>query len=364
MTGFRGVVFGWYHQRNAGDDRFAHCIERWLHDHELIFLPHTEPPPLEVLRRADYVILGCGSIANSVHGVFSRMSQWIAKAKLPVFGIGLTVSLDEHLRTELRSVVESGGALWLRDQPSADWLQFDRNVVVGPDITWLYPRTFAGVAAPNTIGVNFRSWPLREWDPHLWGRQLKRDGNRLIPWPLCFGKDDDRPVIAQVVGEPVSDDEFVPSLPAQVSLVVAMRFHAVIFSLQTGTPVVPIANSKKLQWLLGQLELGHLSVPVESPDQFHAAAELARATLTAEALGELTNQLRAEAWRVADQFRDRIQIRCPSKRKSRSTSTQSLVAFSSQELRPAGSARVVQTPHCRPLRRSSANLPVPRTTAA
>ena len=83
-----------------------------------------------------------------------------------------------------------------------------------------------------------------------------------MPWPLCFGRDDDRPVIARIVGEPVSDDEFVPSLAAQVSLIVAMRLHAVIFSLQAGTPVVPIANSKKLEWFLQQVELEHLSVPV------------------------------------------------------------------------------------------------------
>ena len=52
-------------------------------------------------------------------------------------------------------MVDLGGALWLRDQPSADYLQFDRNTVVGPDITWLYPLKFAQAVAPNTIGVNF-----------------------------------------------------------------------------------------------------------------------------------------------------------------------------------------------------------------
>lgn len=304
---YRGVVFGWYHQRNAGDDRFVHCIERWLHDHELTFLPHTQPPPLDVLRRADYVLLGCGSIANQVHGVFSGMRRWIAAAGIPVFGVGLTVSQYPALRDELSSIIDTGGSIWLRDQQSADWLGFDRNVMVGPDITWLYPRRFDRQPSPGTVAVNFRPWVKRVWDPVVWGRELARVCPKLVPWPLCFGRDDDRVTLGQVLGAAVANDEFDPTTPAKAELVVAMRFHALIFAIQTGTPVVAVGNSVKVSYLLDQLGMSECTVPIEQPERIGEVVSRIRSEWPADRIQAIANVTRDKAWCVASQLKQRIE---------------------------------------------------------
>lgn len=315
----RGVVFGWYHQRNAGDDRFVHCLERWLHDHELIFLPHTQPPPFDVLSRADYAILGCGSIANQVHGVFSGMKRWIAKAKIPVFGVGLTVSQYPALRDELRSIIDTGGSIWLRDQQSADWLAYDRNVFVGPDITWLYPRSLSCHPAPGTVAINFRPWTKRVWDPVAWGRELARVCPRLVPWPLCFGRDDDRVTLGQVTGSEVSTEEFDLGTIAQAELVVAMRFHALIFAIQAGVPVVAVGNTVKVSNLLDQLGMAECAVPIEQPEQIGEAVLRIKSGWPVDRVREVSSRMCVKAWQVASQFKQHIEDVAQAQSKKRST---------------------------------------------
>ena len=183
----RGVVFGWYHKKNAGDDRLAHCIEHWLGDHELTFLPHTYSPPLEILQRSDYVILGGGSIANQVHGVFKNMRHWIDATNIPVFGVSLTVSQYDEFRHELSAIPETGGSIWVRDSKSAEWLDFDNGVVFGPDISWLYPRTFSHENRTEQVGVNFRPWSKIAWNPEIWKAELQQVfGNKVVPWASMF----------------------------------------------------------------------------------------------------------------------------------------------------------------------------------
>src|SRR6185436_6357089 len=51
------AVFGWYHHRNAGDDRIQQCLTRWLDGHTLAFLPAGRRPPVHLLRTYDAAIL-------------------------------------------------------------------------------------------------------------------------------------------------------------------------------------------------------------------------------------------------------------------------------------------------------------------
>jgi polysaccharide pyruvyl transferase WcaK-like protein len=192
MTTFRGLILGWYHQRNAGDDRLAHCIERWLHDHQLAFWSHTKIPPPELLLRCDYVILGGGSLANAHNGAFFGMKKWIEAAKIPVFGVGLSVSNIPALREEFKAIPASGGLIWVRDQKSADFLGLPpQQCTVAPDLSWLFPLTGEHFDLESTarsgVAVNFRPWPKRNWDPRNWIAPIAALKG-AVPYPLCFGR--------------------------------------------------------------------------------------------------------------------------------------------------------------------------------
>ncbi len=318
---YRGVVFGWYHQRNAGDDRIAHCIERWLGDHELIFLPHMESPPMDVLRRCDYALLGGGSIANQASGVFAGMQKWIRAARMPVFGVGLGISYYPELREELRVVSESGGCIWLRDQKSADFLGFEQTFVA-PDITWLYPHTFAPSLSltrePGLMGVNFRPWPKRQWSMQSWAEVLNRFEGRAESWPLCFGKERDENVLREVLPGQSETFEFDPTLPHRAELIVAMRFHAIIFSIQARTPFVALGNTHKLGCLLGQVGLEQACVQVEEPEKFTETLDYVRANISAERLSHITCSQSQKAWQAANLMKDRIETAAEQGRRQRS----------------------------------------------
>ncbi|HEX9998180.1 MAG TPA: polysaccharide pyruvyl transferase family protein [Abditibacterium sp.] len=317
MTPFRGLILGWYHQRNAGDDRLAHCIERWLHDHQLTFWSHTQTPSAELLSRCDYVILGGGSLANAHHGAFFGMRKWITAAKIPVFGAGLTVSSIPALREEFKAIPESGGLIWVRDQESADFLKLpSQQCITAPDLSWLFPLTGDHFGLESTarsgVAVNFRPWPKRNWNPRNWSTPIA-DLKGAVPYPLCFGRDDDRPVLREVFGarapefRSLQDDaEFDPTRAARAELVVAMRFHAILFAIQSGTPFLALGNSRKLQWMLDGLDLGEYVVPIEDPEKWDAKLALARSMDSGKLLG-ITARQKALAWETANTFKTRIE---------------------------------------------------------
>lgn len=304
----QGAVFGWYHKRNAGDDRLAHCIENWLSGHELIFLPHTSFPPIELLQQVDYVILGGGSIANQVHGVFKNMRQWIQAAQVPVFGVSLTVSHYDEFRYELSSILETGGMIWVRDPKSAEVLRFERDLVVAPDISWLFPRSFPHEVRNDSVGINFRPWSKVDWEPQAWKVQLNQAfGDRLTPWPLCFGKDDDLSILDQVMTIQNCSGEFDPTVPSRSQLIMAMRYHAIIFAIQAGTPFIAIENTRKVQYLLEQVGLSHAAVPLNQPNQLLQTLESVNSSLTPELLAHVTQRMSNQAWEVANLMRERIE---------------------------------------------------------
>lgn len=328
MRPFRGLVLGWYHQRNAGDDRLAFCIERWLHDHELTFGTHTQTPPRELLERCDYVVLGGGSLANAHHGAFRNMRDWIEAARLPVWGVGLTISSIPALRDELRALGASGGRIWVRDQESADFLGYSRDeCVAAPDLSWLFPLGGARFGLPpdaprKGIAVNFRPWPKRNWSAGAWREPIARlEG--ATPYPLCFGRDDDRATLREVWGENAlehhalrPDAEFDPTLAARSELVIAMRFHAILFAIQSQTPFVALGNSRKLQWMLDGLGLSDCVVPIEEPQRLGEGIARAQA-LDGAQLGRITREQHEHAWDVAREFKAQIEARAAQARTRR-----------------------------------------------
>lgn len=323
---YRGIVFGWYHQRNAGDDRIAHCIENWLDGHELTFLPHTSSPPIEVLQRSDYVILGGGSIANQVNGVFRDMRKWMSAVKLPVFGVSITVSQYEEFRKELSAIPENSGTIWVRDEKSLEWLNFEKGLVFGPDISWLFPRRFDGLSRTDRVGVNFRPWSKIQWQPALWKQQLAQSigADRLHPWPLCYGKDPDLSVLQDIVNVSSAPTEFDPTIPSRSQLIVAMRYHAIIFAIQAGTPFVAVDNTRKVRDLLEQVGLPQLAVPLSDPRSLEEKLAYVENHLSEAALLQTTDSMSEKTWKVANQMRDAIESAADAHRANRYTLSRKL----------------------------------------
>ncbi|MFK7777458.1 MAG: polysaccharide pyruvyl transferase family protein [Gimesia sp.] len=306
MSKIRGLVLGWYNHQNAGDDRLATCITHWLHDHELVFMPHTTIPCRSLLDQFDYVLLGGGSIANNVGGVFRNMKSWIAPANIPVFCAGIGVSDFPQFEQELSSIKESGGHIWVRDEQSLiNSRQPAGSVDVAPDLSWLYPLTLPhctrqGTAINLRPGGGPRVLNLEHWEKPL---NIVQDS---WPWSLCFGKDDDNQLLGQLF-ENNTEKMFDPTGAARAKMVIAMRFHAVIFAIQTGTPFVAITHTKKLQYLLHDLGYSYAEVPYDQPERLQETIETVQKQMTSEELASTTRQVSESLWKYANNFKDKIE---------------------------------------------------------
>jgi len=309
MNAPRGLILGWYHKNNAGDDRIAHAFTRWLHDHELWFLPHTEVPPGELLDRIDYVIIGGGSLANQVHGVFKDMERWVRKANLPVYGVSLSISRFDRFQMEFSSIPRSGGLLWLRDSYSHQSLNSPVWAEVGPDITWLHPFDFAekSMDAKNWY-LNLRPWDKFSWSPRDLGQAVAQLNPNLKPLSFCFNaRHPDNTPLSQIFPKEALPNDFNPCAFFDAELILAMRFHAIVFAIQSGTPFIALKNSKKLEEMLSSVGLDEFLLDMNDLSALPALSQRAIRELTPERLRTISLAEKEKAEALATRFKKHIE---------------------------------------------------------
>ena len=307
----RGLILGFYHERNAGDDRLAACIEQWLHGHRLTFLPHTEPPPMELVDRHDYALIGGGSVLDGNHGAIASLHRWSRNLKFPVFVAGATIcSRDEQMLSSIRGIAAQGRRVWLRDERSAGLLGAPTGVTIAPDLSWLFPfRSQAGEPAREEHAlVNLRPWKGTDLNPSHWRSLLASVFDRVEPWVLSSASTPDEPLTHEATGKRPDTTLFDPTAPARAGFVLAMRFHAIIFAIQGGAPFLAIDNSRKVTSLLEQLGTPWARVPPDSSrEELADQVARARSEFTPERLRELATNQQQKSRSAAELIRMEIE---------------------------------------------------------
>jgi hypothetical protein len=290
---YNGIVFGFYHQRNAGDDRLAQCIERMFSDANLTFLPHTNKPPLHLLINADFAIIGGGSVANAYYGIFEKLNHWAEVAKIPVFCLGIGVSDKPSLVAELKKLARIPNRVWVRDIYSYELLDKNKNVIFAPDLSWLYPLNMPHTASNGggiclNVAPSLKSQiPIESWRKEITNLTLN---NEVRPWPLHYGLNEDYDLTKKLDLFDSIQEEFSYSSLLKSDFLVGMRYHAILFSIQLGKPFVPVYNTKKLELFLQQTpwrdkivlldNLSNLQQAVEVNLSLLAPSELYKATIS------------------------------------------------------------------------------------
>lgn len=298
------AVFGWYHHRNAGDDRLQYCITRWLDGHTLAFLPAgRKTPPISFLRSYDAVLIGGGGILQKRGGLFRDMARWVRRAGVPVALVGASAErLPADLRTELRGFLDVCCFAWFRDQASLEAVGTHPAAFVAPDLTWLFP--FPVVPPGEGTAVSLRAGggvPLDAWRSALGSLP-----GPVRPWPMYFESAADARLLEAVLpGAPVPD-EFTLQPLVDSSAVVSSRYHGLVFGVQSGRPVVGVGGEPKVRRFLDEAGLGEWWLAEEDlPDLATRVVDLLRrsppdateiehlrARLHAEATGAATLALR------------------------------------------------------------------------
>jgi polysaccharide pyruvyl transferase WcaK-like protein len=263
------AVFGWYHHRNAGDDRIQHCVTRWLDGHTLAFLPAGRPPSIDFLRTYDAVVIGGGGVIMSHGGMFRDMTTWVAAAGIPVALLGVSVErLPAALHQELRAFLDVCCVAWFRDQGSLDAIGSHPKAFVAPDLTWMFPfDTLPDTDAP-TVAVALRAHA--GLDVAAWHDALRAIGRPTVGWPLYFEGGGDAAATRRLLPGLRIVDEFSMQPLEQAGSVLSMRFHGVLFALQAGRPVIAVGSQPKLTRFMTEHGLADWVVAEDRLDELPA----------------------------------------------------------------------------------------------
>lgn len=293
------AVFGWYHHRNAGDDRIQQCLTRWLDGHTLAFLPAGRRPPVDLLRTCDAAILGGGGLIRDEGGMFRGMARWVRQAGIPVALAGVSVEgITPGLRRELREFLDVCCFAWFRDRGSLEAVGDHPRAFVAPDATWLYPlepveaegRGLAVSVAPGTLQPR-----------QLWRDALASCEEPLHPWPLYFENGGDARALRELIPDAVLPREFDLDPARRAAAVLAGRFHALLFALQLGRPALAASDAPKVRRFLDDNALRSWSVSEPGSLRWPGT----RPRMREQAL-QVRARLHDEVWEKTEPVRERL----------------------------------------------------------
>lgn len=263
------AVFGYYNALNAGDDRMQFAITSLLKgsQHEIFFLPHRIEPPIQLLKKMDWILIGGGGLVFDHHGIWYKMKKWMRKtpAKIGVLGLGIN-NLTEHLKAEVDDLIERSEFFFVRDRRSHQLTGQHESVTVGPDLTWIVP-----VSVPDDITVNEQykfaislapcHWKV--FEPAQWMKSLTL--SECVPFPLFCIESSDLSLLSQ----------FFPNVPSHYSLLpliasrtlIGARFHAIQFAMQLGKPFIAINYDFKVLEACKDAGLEEFCLETDEPEQ-------------------------------------------------------------------------------------------------
>ncbi|MBW4518930.1 MAG: polysaccharide pyruvyl transferase family protein [Scytolyngbya sp. HA4215-MV1] len=249
------AIFGYYNALNAGDDRIQYCITRLLQGHQVIFLPHYLPPPKDYLQSFDWILIGGGGLVFEQVGIWNNTAKWIqdCKAKIGVLGLGVN-HISQKLCSEVLTLIEKADFFYVRDHTSKALLNQHSKIEVYPDLTWCFP--FQSEQQPDRIcqGIALNLLPChwRSFDIDAWVRVLTNA--QIHPFPLHFGINRDFDLLHTYFGDRTPQEfSLKPLMNSQ--LLIACRFHAIVFAMQLGKPFIAINYDDKVRRLLAEADL-------------------------------------------------------------------------------------------------------------
>jgi polysaccharide pyruvyl transferase WcaK-like protein len=301
------AVFGWYHHRNAGDDRIQYSVTRWLDGHTLAFLPAGRPPSIPFLRTYDAVIIGGGGVLMTAGGVLRNLAGWTKAVGIPVALVGVSVeNLPDTLRTELRAFLDCCCFAWFRDRGSIDELGEHPNAFVAPDLTWLYPWPTLAESNRHDLALCLRHHAAL--DIAGWQRVTTALDRQVVPWPLYLEGGGDADALRRMLAATRVPDEFSTEPLRNASAAISMRYHGVLFALQSGRPAIGVGSQPKLVRFMTENGLADWRIAdaqIEALPDMLKRLDAQRPRLLDQAR-ELGRMLHASVVHTADSARDRL----------------------------------------------------------
>lgn len=322
-------LIGWYGHSNAGDERTLYCLQSFFSEHELLVIGSYGEALTRVdeLNKCDYVLLGGGGLILRGMGKFAPLMDRIK----PPFGcVGISVEAVHPDNLDLiNALMGKAGFIYVRDAQSKKYLGNSPKVIVGPDLTFLFPFEALEVSQTDTCGLNLRDWyywqgdyggaysrimhrlnrrfpsmykfyPLPKWRSEKAVSILRQAFTTVRPIPLYTEstKRNDIRVLAPFFDS--VPDSFSPDLYRDCRYFVGMRLHSVIFACQMGIPFISLSYQPKNVQFCNTLGLSDYSVKLTRLSRLNERIAQLRASYQSlrEHLLSFTEEKRKEANRI------------------------------------------------------------------
>ncbi len=285
----RAVVFGYYGFGNAGDEAVLWAMRQHLEEvlpdlnlcvlsadpkatsalHGTEAVLRTDPKAVRgAIRQSDVVISGGGSLFQDATSWRSPLFYaWlhelarIGRRPLVVYAQGVGPLRRATSRWVTRRAMQHAARITVRDGKSARLLA-DLGVQVPVEVACdpTFGLSVPGDAGDPWIGLSLRPWPGVLLEPVVEAVGRAREALGLPVRVVCFHESLDRAVCEEVARRVRAVDHRVVRTPQEAwrafcgaRVVVAMRFHALIFAALAGALPVGIAYDPKVEALAESL---------------------------------------------------------------------------------------------------------------
>jgi polysaccharide pyruvyl transferase WcaK-like protein len=314
-------IIGWYGRSNAGDERILYCLKKYFAGQDIsVFTAWQDAwERVEELNRCDFVLIGGGGLI--IPGV-GHSSKLLSSIHVPFGCVGISVETKHASVGEFVSLLmDKAEFVLVRDHQSADYLGFHDKVLVGPDLTFLYPFDVVDLFQKEIVGVNLRPWhywrgelytpsyhwmsilngkfpslkqiyPFSKWDPKRITTALRQQFSTLLPLPLDTSPNSSNDIQLLELFFDNVDPKFSPGSLATCRYLVGMRLHSLIFACQMGIPFISLSYMPKNEQFCQEIGLPHMSVPLH--DYRHFPIVLANLLKDARQIREHLIEIRYE----------------------------------------------------------------------
>ncbi len=257
-------LLGWYGHENAGDDRMELSIRRLVAPHPAIAID-IDDRWIPILSKCEFVIVGGGSLFFEDNPAAERILAMLKSAgvkRYVLWGVGID-GYSPTSKEALSKLIDGAVACVVRDKASRDRAPSARKVDIGPDLTWVVPYEVPSRTPAEQVAVNVLPG-VHAPDVTFIAEAIRKEGLAPVGWPLCFapaGLDSD-PLKKAGIDYPNS---FIAHVLMDSRFAVLMRYHAMVFATQVGTPFVPIATHPKQFAFLEEIQYPIEPVPLDQP---------------------------------------------------------------------------------------------------
>lgn len=284
-------LIGWYGHNNYGDERMLFCIRRYFSRHDVFVTSawNEARDNLSKLNKCNYVLVGGGGFTLNSSG---RAKEIILGLTVPFAAIGISIeAMHSEMREFIDILTQRAEFILVRDRRSKMLMGNHYKVIVGPDLTFLYPFKIVDVVEDNICGLSLMHWfwwrndnwgcyhnimkflnkhiPIferiylgKKWNPQISVRIIRSKFSEVYPIPFYFeeGANNDIRLLKRYFQN--VPERFDISTYGKIRYLVGMRYHSIVFATQCGIPFISLSYEPKNDEFCSELGLDVLSLDI------------------------------------------------------------------------------------------------------